>query len=96
MQRPQFDRPIAGFQLTQKKLADMTVAVGNGMLLAIHLGRLHEAGVLRGEQVSIGKLNNTRMALAVARTARSILGPTVHVGLSGDPPYEQPRIGGHL
>ncbi len=74
VQRPQFDRPIAGFQLTQKKLADMTVAVGNGMLLAIHLGRLHEAGVLRGEQVSIGKLNNTRMALAVARTARSILG----------------------
>jgi glutaryl-CoA dehydrogenase len=72
--RRQFDRPIAGFQLTQQKLADMALDVGNGMLLALHLGRLKESGQLRPAQVSAGKLNNTRMALRVARTARAILG----------------------
>ncbi|MFN8124911.1 MAG: acyl-CoA dehydrogenase family protein [Candidatus Nanopelagicales bacterium] len=72
--RPQFDRPIAGFQLTQKKLADMALELGNGMLLALHLGRLKDSHRLRPEQVSVGKLNNARAALGIAREARSILG----------------------
>ena len=72
--RDQFDRPIAAFQLTQKKLADMAVELGNGMLLALHLGRLKDAHRIRPEQVSIGKLNNARTALEIAREARSILG----------------------
>ncbi|HEX6132307.1 MAG TPA: acyl-CoA dehydrogenase family protein, partial [Actinomycetota bacterium] len=57
--RIQFDRPIASFQLTQKKLADMALELNKGTLLAHHLGRMKETGRLRPEQVSIGKLNNT-------------------------------------
>jgi glutaryl-CoA dehydrogenase len=72
--REQFGRPIAGFQLTQRKLADMALAVGTGTLLALHLGRLKDEGRCRPEQVSAGKLNNVRAALDVARTARTILG----------------------
>jgi glutaryl-CoA dehydrogenase len=72
--REQFGRPIAGFQLTQRKLAEMAVAVGNGHLLALHLGRLKDAGVLTTQQVSVGKFNNVSAALEVAREARAILG----------------------
>jgi glutaryl-CoA dehydrogenase len=72
--REQFDKPIAGFQLTQKKLADMAVELGKGMLLAMHLGRLKDEHLLRPEQVSIGKLNNARESLAIARECRNILG----------------------
>ena len=72
--RVQFDRPIAGFQLTQQKLADMTLELGKGYLLALHLGRLKDAGQLRPEQVSLGKLNNVREAIAIARECRTILG----------------------
>jgi glutaryl-CoA dehydrogenase len=72
--RRQFDRPLAGFQLTQAKLADMAIAVGRGTLLALHLGRLKDAGRLRNEQISAGKLDNVRSAIEVARTARTILG----------------------
>jgi glutaryl-CoA dehydrogenase len=72
--REQFDRPIAGFQLTQAKLADMALELGKGMLLAVHLGRLKESGRLRPEQVSAGKLHNVREALAIARSCRTILG----------------------
>ncbi len=72
--RVQFDRPIAGFQLTQKKLADMTVELGKGVLLALHLGRLKDQHMIRSEQVSVGKLNNAREALAIARECRNILG----------------------
>jgi glutaryl-CoA dehydrogenase len=72
--RRQFDRPIAGFQLTQQKLADMTLEYGKGYLLALHLGRRKDAGELAGKQVSLGKLNNVREALAIARQARTILG----------------------
>ena len=72
--RVQFDRPIAGYQLTQKKLADMTLEVGKSMLLALHLGRLKDEHVLTAEQVSLGKLNNVRTALETARTCRGILG----------------------
>jgi glutaryl-CoA dehydrogenase len=72
--RIQFDQPIAGFQLTQAKLADMAVELYKGLVLAMHLGRLKDAGRLRPEQVSVGKLNSTREAIAIARTCRTILG----------------------
>jgi glutaryl-CoA dehydrogenase len=72
--REQFGRPIAGFQLTQAKLADMTLEYGKGMLLAMHLGRLKDAGRLSAQQVSLGKLNNVREAIAIARECRTILG----------------------
>jgi glutaryl-CoA dehydrogenase len=72
--REVFDRPLASFQLTQEKLADMALEVGKGLLLAIHIGRRKEAGTLSTEQVSAGKLNNVREALQVARTCRTILG----------------------
>ena len=72
--RIQFDRPIGSFQLNQKKLADMALEVWKGTLLALHLGRMKDAGTLRPEHVSVGKLNNTREALEVARTARAIHG----------------------
>ncbi|MET7831493.1 acyl-CoA dehydrogenase family protein [Micromonospora sediminicola] len=81
--RTQFGRPLAGFQLTQAKLADMAVEWNKGMLLALHLGRLAEAGKLRPEQVSVGKLNNVREALAIARQCRTILGAN---GVSGEYP----------
>jgi len=69
-----FERPLAAFQLTQAKLADMTLELGKGTLLALHLGRLKDAGELRPEQVSFGKLNNVREAIAIARECRTILG----------------------
>ena len=72
--REQFGRPIAGFQLTQAKLADMSLELHKGLLLALHLGRRMDAGTLRPEQVSYGKLNSVREALAIAHTARTILG----------------------
>lgn len=71
--REQFGRPIAGFQLTQAKLADMALEYGKGMLLALHLGRLKDAGALSPQQVSLGKLNNVREAIAIARECRTIL-----------------------
>lgn len=73
-ERVQFDRPIAGFQLTQRKLADMALELNKGMLLAYHFGRMKEQGRLRPQHVSIGKLNNAREAITIARTARGILG----------------------
>jgi glutaryl-CoA dehydrogenase len=72
--RIQFDKPIAAFQLTQKKLTDMALELNKGTLLAYHLGRMKEQGRLRPEHVSVGKLNNTREALKIARTARGIHG----------------------
>jgi glutaryl-CoA dehydrogenase len=82
--REQFGRPIAGFQLTQAKLADMTLELQKGFLLALHLGRLRDStGSLRPEQVSVGKLNNVREAIKIARTCRTILGGN---GISGEYP----------
>jgi glutaryl-CoA dehydrogenase len=72
--RVQWGRPIAGFQLTQEKLANMATELNKGLLLALHLGRMKEEGRLRPEHVSMGKLNNVREALEIARTARTILG----------------------
>jgi glutaryl-CoA dehydrogenase len=73
-ERVQFGKPIAGFQLTQAKLTEMAVALSKGQMLALRLGRLKDAGRLRPEHISIGKLDNVRMAQEVARTARTILG----------------------
>jgi glutaryl-CoA dehydrogenase len=69
-----FDKPLSAYQLTQAKLADMTLELGKGMLLALHLGTLKDAGTLQPEQVSLGKLNNVREAIAIARECRTILG----------------------
>jgi glutaryl-CoA dehydrogenase len=73
LDREVFDRPLAGFQLTQQKLADMALELGKGMLLALHLGRLKDAGHLDARQISLGKLNSVREALAIARECRTIL-----------------------
>jgi glutaryl-CoA dehydrogenase len=73
-EREIFEKPLAAYQLSQAKLADMTLELGKGMLLALHLARLKEAGTLRNEQVSLGKLNSTREALAIARECRTLLG----------------------
>lgn len=73
-EREQFGKPIAAFQLTQRKLVEMMIGVNSGMLLAIHLGRKRDEGSLSAEQVSYGKMTNVRMALDVAREARGLLG----------------------
>jgi glutaryl-CoA dehydrogenase len=72
--REQFGKPIGGFQLTQGKLAWMASDLGRAQLLALHLGRLKEAGSLRPEQISLGKMGNVRTAIDIARQARTILG----------------------
>ena len=72
--RLQFGRPLAGYQLTQEKLVNMLVEIQKGTLLALHLGRLKDAGTVRPEQISLGKLNNVREAIRIAREARTILG----------------------
>ncbi|MEV4087461.1 acyl-CoA dehydrogenase family protein, partial [Nonomuraea fuscirosea] len=72
--REVFARPLSSYQLTQEKLADMALELGKGLLLAVHLGRLKEAGTLTPEQVSLGKLNNVREALEIARKCRALLG----------------------
>jgi glutaryl-CoA dehydrogenase len=72
--REVFKRPVGGYQLTQQKLADMTLELQKGFLLALHLGRLKDAGRLEPRQISLGKLNNAREAIAIARQCRTILG----------------------
>ncbi|MBV8343662.1 MAG: acyl-CoA dehydrogenase family protein [Candidatus Eremiobacteraeota bacterium] len=72
--RVQFDRAIGGYQLTQEKLVNMLLELDKGTLLALHLGRAKDAGRLHPAQVSFGKLNNVREALAIAREARTVLG----------------------
>ena len=73
-ERTQFGRPIGGFQLTQQKLVDSMLEYEKGLLLAVHLGRRKDAGILTPDQVSLGKLNNVREALEICRTARTVLG----------------------
>ncbi len=72
--RVQWGKPIAAFQLTQRKLAEMALEISKGSLLALHLGRMKDEGRLAPQHVSMGKLNNVRVALEIAREARSILG----------------------
>ena len=69
-----FGKPIAGYQLTQQKLAEMALELNRGFLVALHLGRMKDAGTLRPEHVSLGKMGNVRGAMDVARSARTILG----------------------
>ena len=72
--RVQFDRPIAGFQLTQAKLADMSTKLQTAYLLALHIGKLKDAEAVKPEHISVGKFNNAKAALDIARESRSILG----------------------
>jgi glutaryl-CoA dehydrogenase len=72
--REVFDKPLAGYQLSQAKIADMAVELGKAQLLALHLGKLKDEGRIRPEQVSVGKLNNVREALKIARQCRTLLG----------------------
>jgi glutaryl-CoA dehydrogenase len=74
LERRQFDKPIASFQIQQQKLATMALEVNRAALLAHHLGRMKDEGRLRPEHVSMGKLANVNAALGVARTARQVLG----------------------
>ena len=83
MEREQFGKPIASFQLTQAKLANMAVELINGQLLALHLGRRKDEVGLRPDQVSLGKYNNVTKSLEICRTARTILGAN---GISGEFP----------
>jgi glutaryl-CoA dehydrogenase len=69
-----FDKPIAGYQLTQQKLAEMALELNRGLLVALHVGRMKDDGTLRQEHVSLGKMGNVRGAIEVARQARTILG----------------------
>ncbi|MDQ0826053.1 glutaryl-CoA dehydrogenase [Arthrobacter sp. B2I5] len=73
-ERLQFDKPLAGYQLTQQKLVDMALEINKGFLLALHLGRLKDAGDLEPHQISVGKLNNCREAIRICREARTMLG----------------------
>jgi glutaryl-CoA dehydrogenase len=74
LQRTQFDQPLAGFQLTQRKLADMVLEIQKGILVALQTGRLKDAGTLHPQQISFGKLNNVREAIEICREARAMLG----------------------
>ena len=73
-ERDIFDKPLAAYQLTQAKLADMTLELGKAMLLALHLGRRKDEGTLVPDQISLGKLNNVREAIKIARECRAVLG----------------------
>ena len=74
LERMQFDKPLAAYQLTQQKLVNMLLEIQKGTLLAIHTGRLKDASTLEPVQISVGKLNNCREAIAICREARTILG----------------------
>jgi glutaryl-CoA dehydrogenase len=82
-ERIQFGRPLAGFQLTQKKLAEMATEISKAQLLSLHLGRMKDDGKLKPVHVSMGKMNNVAMALECARMARGILGAN---GITGEYP----------
>ena len=74
LDRKQFDVPLASFQLTQRKLADMVLEIQKGILVALQTGRLKDAGTLHPQQISFGKLNNVREAIEICREARAMLG----------------------
>lgn len=73
-QRDLYGKPLSGYQITQTKLADMALELGKGLLLAIKLGKLKDAGTLDHRQISLGKLNSTREAIKIARECRTIFG----------------------
>ena len=74
LERMQFDKPLAAYQITQEKLVNMLLEIQKGVLLAVHTGRMKDAGTLEPVQISVGKLNNVREAIAICREARAILG----------------------
>ncbi|WP_423723781.1 acyl-CoA dehydrogenase family protein [Arthrobacter zhangbolii] len=74
LERLQFDKPLAAYQITQEKLVNMLLEIQKGVLLAIHTGRMKDAGTLEPVQISVGKLNNVREAITICRDARAILG----------------------
>ncbi len=74
LERTQFGRPLAGYQLTQSKLVDWALEIQKAQLLALRLGRLKDAGALEPHMISVAKLNNTRIAIDIARGARAVLG----------------------
>jgi glutaryl-CoA dehydrogenase len=82
-QRMQFGRPIAGFQLTQKKLVEVMVEISKAQLLCLHLGRMKDQGKIKPAHISMAKMNNVAMALEAARSCRSVLGAN---GITGDYP----------
>ena len=73
-ERMQFDKPLSGYQITQQKLVNMVLEIQKGILVAVQTGRLKDAGTLDPVQISVGKLNNCREAIAICREARSMLG----------------------
>ncbi|MEX5305163.1 acyl-CoA dehydrogenase family protein [Kocuria sp. CPCC 205258] len=73
-QRIQFDRPLAAYQLSQAKLVNMALEIQKGQLLALRIGRLKDEGRLENHMISVGKLNNCRIAIEVCREARTMLG----------------------
>jgi glutaryl-CoA dehydrogenase len=79
-ERVQFGRPVAGFQLTQRKFAEMVTEISKAQLLCLHLGRMKDQGRLKPVHVSMGKMNNVAMALECARMARGILGANGIIG----------------
>jgi glutaryl-CoA dehydrogenase len=83
LQRIQFDKPIASFQLQQKKLAEMVTELTKGQLLVLQLGRLKDQGTYTPAQVSMAKMNNVKIAMDIARTARTMLGAN---GIMGEYP----------
>jgi glutaryl-CoA dehydrogenase len=83
LQRIQFDKPIAAFQLQQKKLAEMVTELTKGQLLALQLGRLKDQNTYTPAQVSMAKMNNVKIAMDIAKTARTMLGAN---GIMGEYP----------
>ena len=73
-ERKTFGKPIGSFQLIQRQLVEMAIGINRGMLLAMHIGRKKDAGTVDAAHISMGKLDNVRMAMEVARSARSVLG----------------------
>ena len=100
LERRQFGMPIASFQLTQQKLVDMVLEIQKGMLVALQTGRLKDAGTLRPEQISFGKLNNVREAIAICRVgAHHPRRQRRHAGAlaaaARRQPGERPHLRGH-
>ena len=96
-ERKMFGKPIAGFQLIQRQLAEMATAVNAGMLMAFQIGRLKDAGDIDPAHISMGKFNNVRMAPRSGPHRPFGAGrQRHHTGVPGDPAHEQPRVGVHL
>jgi glutaryl-CoA dehydrogenase len=90
-----FGKPIAAYQLTQQKLAEMPLGVSRGTLVALHPGRMKDRRALRPEHVSMGKMGNVRGAIEVARPPHPRR-QRDHARVPGDPPRQQPRGSAHV